>query len=194
MAHFFQIISMLVILSMFATLDGFVVSNLTAPIVHQNEQLVINKVFTCVDDTSCNGHGKCINNTVCQCDPGWITIQDVNGVDQGACSYKQLKKKTAFLISLFLGYFGGDWFYLAQASTLYIIVGIVKLAVDILGCVLSLAAKYRTSASGNESLSFTMSTTITFINLLSLAWWIVDWARILSDKFPDGRGNSLMPW
>jgi hypothetical protein len=26
---------------------------------------------------------------------------------------------------------------------------------------------------------------------ISLAWWVIDWARILANKFPDGNGVKL---
>ena len=32
----------------------------------------------------------------------------------------------AFLISLFLGYFGMDWFYLSDGNVLYMVAGLVK--------------------------------------------------------------------
>ena len=55
----------------------------------------------CTDSSICN-KGVCSSN-VCVCNTGYL--------DQGtsACSYKQKDKLTAFLLSLFIGFFGADW-------------------------------------------------------------------------------------
>lgn len=61
----------------------------------------------CNTNSECN-NGQCGDNKVCQCNLGFVNYDDK------ACSYEQKNKVTAFLLSLFLGNFGADWFYLAQ--------------------------------------------------------------------------------
>jgi hypothetical protein len=30
--------------------------------------------------------------------------------------------------------------------------------------------------------------------IVLFVWWVVDWARILTDEFPDGNNRPLIPW
>ncbi len=55
------------------------------------------------------GNGNCRNGS-CACSIGFIS----RGTE--ACNYKQRDKTTAFLLSMFLGWTGADWYYLAQGS------------------------------------------------------------------------------
>lgn len=57
--------------------------------------------------------------TSSDCDSG-------EGCYSGIC-YTLRKKLTAFLLSLFTGFFGVDWFYLSRGQPHYIIVGVFKL-------------------------------------------------------------------
>jgi len=87
------------------------------------------------DVIQCNSQGDCGDGTCeigfkwnetltinrCVCDDGFIHYEDQ------PCSYEKKSKLTAFLISFFLGEFGGDWFYLSDGSGSYIAGGIFKL-------------------------------------------------------------------
>jgi TM2 domain-containing membrane protein YozV len=84
--------------------------------------------ITCTNNTEC-GFGLCtdVSSTPhCVCYEGY-THKD------GVCNYKQKDKLTAFLLSLFLGKLGADWFYLSAGHPGYIIAGLIKL-VTIGGC------------------------------------------------------------
>ena len=89
--------------------------------------------------------------------------------------HTQKSQLTAFLLSLFLGWLGADWFYLARQDGSYIAIGIVKLLITLLG------------GSNCECLSG-------IFGCAALIWWIADWARILDNQFPDGNGHSLAPF
>lgn len=106
------------------------------------------------------------------------------------CSYKQRSKTAAVLISIYFGIFGVDWFYLSRGNGAYIVVGICKLLISC-GCcsgwpILALGARRFSSAT--VRIGYIASTLFT---LLSLMWWIIDWTRILANKFPDGNGIEL---
>ena len=97
-----------------------------------------NKILNCTNDiTKCGPHGVCVikvktgnpgNQTEmnCQCNNEYITVKS-------ACDYMQKSQLAAFLLSLFLGMFGADWFYLARQDGNYIVIGIFKLLFTFLG-------------------------------------------------------------
>ena len=64
----------------------------------------------CESDSQCGQNGVCSSNHTCQCSEGFVTRGD------SVCGYEQKSKVTAFLLSLFLGNFGADWFYLARGK------------------------------------------------------------------------------
>ena len=76
-------------------------------------------IAQCDDNANCN-NGHCVNQT-CVCDSGYKTLTDK------LCGYKQREKVTAFLISIFVGVTGADWFYLARGNIAYIVAGVFKL-------------------------------------------------------------------
>ncbi|CAF1079697.1 unnamed protein product [Adineta steineri] len=134
-------------------------------------------------------HTDSINTT--ECDLGWKTPSNTNDTTQ-YCTYKQRSKKTAFCLSFFLGTFGADWFYLSRSSFAYIIVGLLKLLLGC-GCCSAWPLTYFGSESQNtEAIKLKFRGVSTFITLLAFVWWIVDWARILGNKFADGNGEALM--
>ena len=149
------------------------------------------KIPDCQSDKEC-GNGKCLNST-CECSKGWIPYGNVAG-KTGPCNYDQRSKRTAFFISLFAGTFGADWFYLSRSNLGYIITGILKLFIE---C--GSGAAWLVSYFGSENQSFEPIKTRfrrinAFLTLASFAWWIVDWGRILGNKFPDGNGAPLSSW
>ncbi|CAH6421657.1 TM2 domain protein [uncultured virus] len=72
----------------------------------------------------CGLHGICRNdrsNQICLCDKNWIDNEGTT------CSYEQKPKLVAFLLSIFVGEWGVDWFYLAKGNPGYIVAGVFKL-------------------------------------------------------------------
>jgi uncharacterized membrane protein len=106
------------------------------------------------------------------------------------CSYKQRPTTTAVLISIYFGVFGVDWFYLSRGNAGYIIVGICKLFISC-GC----CSGWPILTFGTRRLSNLMILIGYILNILfsliSLLWWVIDWTRILANKFPDGNGEAL---
>lgn len=164
--------------------EGTTVVNILHVVAETN-----NKISQCHLDAEC-GNGKCINSTICECSRGWITNEKDIGTT-APCNYEQRSKKTAFFLSLFLGEFGADWFYLSRSNLTYILIGVLKL---LLGCLSGIAwslARFGTSSESNKMKIRNINGCIT---LLVLTWWIVDWARILGNRFPDGNSTGLLPW
>lgn len=104
--------------------------------------------------------------------------------------YKQRSKTAAVLISIYFGIFGVDWFYLSRGNSGYIVAGIFKLLISC-GC----CSGWPILTLGARRLSSVMIKTGYILNMLlsfiSLLWWIIDWTRILANKFPDGNGKKL---
>lgn len=144
----------------------------------------------CATDVDCN-HGKCVNATVCVCERGYVTHKGNN------CNYQQKPKLVAFILSIILGSTGADWFYLANGSVFYIVLGSIKLATGVLGlllpCILGIVGCLRAD-DAKKPLYALIIVTIALLSLANAAWWLADWIRILLDTFKDGNGVSLKPW
>ena len=84
-----------------------------------------NVTSVCSTNIDCK-HGICYNSTIgyqCQCERGWIHSKS----DPKICDYQQKSKLAVFLLSFFLGGFGGDWYYLSMGNGAYIAAGIFKM-------------------------------------------------------------------
>ena len=152
----------------------------------------INKIPQCHSDKEC-GNGKCSNSSTCDCSRGWITNEKVTG-KTGNCNYDQRSKQTAFFLSLFVGGFGADWFYLSRSNLAYIFIGLFKLLLGCLSCIAWPLTRFGPTIESLESNKTKIRNTNGCITLLVMAWWIVDWVRILNNRFPDGNGEALLPW
>lgn len=84
---------------------------------------------SCLFDLDCE-HGECKqiksranpNGTFqCVCDKGYVKY------GTSICNYKQRKQLAAFLLSIFLGWFGADWFYIGDKDPTYDGLGVLKL-------------------------------------------------------------------
>ena len=78
------------------------------------------RASTCIASRDC-GNGACVEKA-CVCTAGFVTRDE-----RSPCSYEQYSQLGAFLISLFVGGLGIDWFVLAKGSTGYIVAGVFKL-------------------------------------------------------------------
>ncbi len=143
----------------------------------------------CFNKTNCNKNERYINMTPCIYDHDWKKYENTMRTNDN-CLYKQRSKTTAVLISIYFGIFGVDWFYLSRGNSGYIVVGICKLLISC-GC----CSGWPLLTFGTRRLSAIMimigyMVSILF-SLMSLGWWVIDWARILANKFPDGNGCEL---
>jgi|TARA_B110000008_G_scaffold206152_1_gene204773 hypothetical protein len=81
---------------------------------------------TCTADNEKSAKGTC------QCLEPYMHAMEQTGSKKNVkqpCEYRALSKKTAFFLSIFLGFFGADWFYLSRgcANSGYVCLGIFKL-------------------------------------------------------------------
>ena len=136
----------------------------------------------CISNDECPTNSWCKDNK-CQCFKGWLTWNNYI-----KCSYKQNSKYPSLLTSLFLGGAGVDWFVLSRGNILYILTGLAKLLMSIAAAVwTAFAIINKTEASMIVASCFSMN-----LILLGIIWWMIDWIRILLNKFPDGNGAPLI--
>ncbi|UJR25063.1 hypothetical protein I4U23_006423 [Adineta vaga] len=192
----FQITLIVVLISVIYVnslpINGTIDNNITAEI----NATSLERKNTCYTSVDCNNHGICFENTTrksCQCNKGWVTIGDASDFDNN-CIYQQRSKKTAFFLSFFLGTFGVDWFYLSRAQLIYIFVGILKLLLGLSCEGVWFLTYFGPETQNLESIKSKFRGLSTCFSLLAFAWWIVDWARILGNRFPDGNGIRLYQW
>ena len=104
--------------------------------------------------------------------------------------HEKKSKLAAFLLSFFLGGFGADWFYLSRGVFTYIMVGIIKLLlIGQAGCCCCSLIDCCSLQGGMEKCFGPCSW---IVGLGVFLWWVVDWARVLTNNFPDGNGMELL--
>lgn len=157
--------------------------------VNNKEKEQINSTNDCFNKTNCHKNEQFVDMITCINDNNGINYGDTIEINNN-CTYKQRSKTTAVLISIYFGVFGVDWFYLSRGNIGYILIGIIKLSFAC-GC----CSGWPLLTLGTRRLSGVMImigyiTSILF-SLGSLIWWVIDWGRILTNKFPDGNGIEL---
>ncbi len=156
----------------------------------------------CESDLDCN-NGVCDSgSSKCNCTIGFVSFNN------DTCKYTQKNQRTAYWLSVCLGPFGADWFYLANGSSSYIVVGLVKLSFGLIlvfGICFSsfykCCNKYE-GADGKNSLRKIGGVVcgLVFVVLFLLAaftsiiWCGVDVFRIYINAFKDGNGVALKQW
>ena len=86
--------------------------------------------ISCEYDVDCN-NGVCFlnertNESYCECDAGWKSLNDNGDPTDIPCDYDQLSWLAALLISIFVGGCGVDWCFLSRGNGCYICLGILK--------------------------------------------------------------------
>jgi hypothetical protein len=150
-----------------------------------NNTIIINTQTNssfCFSNNDCPKNSWC-NQNKCLCVKGWLTWNN-----NRKCSYKQASKFSSFLTSLLIGGAGIDWFILSRKSSLYILTGLLKLLISIASYIwTAFAVINKTESSMIVASCFSCN-----LSLIAIIWWIVDWIRILLNKFPDGNGAPLI--
>ncbi len=78
----------------------------------------------CNSSANCGYNQECIPDGRyyrCGCIRGWVSQHH-----DYVCNYKQRSQLVALILSLVLGFFGIDWYYLSCSNPWYIIAGILK--------------------------------------------------------------------
>ncbi len=137
--------------------------------------------FVCNSSLSCSNQGDCLNNTHCECHPGFYTLfnHDINP-NYYQCNYAQRSKKTAFLLSFFFGPLSFDCFYLGKD-----ILGYFKLILPsiliLIGITLFVIGKSKSKPAYQV-----IGRVIEFIaTIIIIVWWFIDWIMIASDSKKD---------
>lgn len=150
-----------------------------APEIYQVMGLTVPRAGgkVCEVKSDCGNHARCHfedrNDTqgICECDDGW-TNED--------CDHKEKSKLAAFLLSLFLGKFGVDRFFLG-----YVAIGVIKCIIGVLGCCGGCVVR------ANEDADSKAAGGVGLFGCAIFIWWLIDWILILTNNLPDGYGYPL---
>ena len=120
---------------------------------------------TCIIETweTTNGGNDSINN--CECDEGYLSLNDKGEPNNIPCLYEQISGLTILLLSIFLGNCGID------------------------RCVASKGVCCGPCCGGGICLGFVKGLTAGGVAI----WWIIDIIFIAIDEFTDGNGVNLTP-
>lgn len=122
---------------------------------------IIGDEFYCDGLNSCNYNGVCnLNNTGCICNNKYITYKSTDI----QCNYQLKDQKTAFYLSIFLGFFACAQFYIGN----YIIAG-PKLGVNLINCFL--IGYFKCSNNKNNQKNILC---IILFSLIGFIWWLSD--------------------
>lgn len=135
--------------------------------------------FNCMNNTDCNDNGECVNGT-CHCNSDYAKHD---------CSYKRKSKWIAFILSILVGEFGVDRFYLG-----WIGMGVGKLLLVIVWCPLICCGMCCLALLRERcgiALSIVFSIVAFGAMLANIAWYFADWIMILTDDMTDYDGFSL---
>jgi len=143
----------------------------------------------CTYDEDC-GDGECTkkythaypNGTmVCDCNDNVINYEG------GVCNYKKNDRVTSFLISLFLGGFGVDYFYLADGNSQYYELGAIQCLLLVIGIFILVACACCTVNGNSNCLPCIGIGAL----LASVVWWTVRWIQIATGPCHFGDGNNV---
>jgi hypothetical protein len=139
---------------------------------------------TTICETICD-NGECKNRS-CVCLEGYVTFKNLN------CSYKLKDMQTALYLSVFLGGFGIDWFYLARGNLKYIIFGLIKCLVNVF-CVLLFIKIVWLSFYEKKNIKFLVISRIILVAVepFNILWWLNDFIKIAIGNFKDGNNIEL---
>ena len=141
---------------------------------------------TCNSTEDCSNNGLCSNNQ-CNCLSEYITHESIIG-----CNYHQKSRLTSFMLELFLGEFGADWFYLARKEfTVPVIVFTLFLAC----CVAPYYKTLRKEHYDDDTLKMGCTMCLYLLILLTvLGFWLHGVIVIGIETAKDSNGVSIGDW
>ena len=149
--------------------------------VLQQNNFLQSSMFICNSSLSCSNQGVCLNSTHCECYPGYFTLfnYEINP-HYLQCNYAQKSKKTAFLLSFFLGPLSFDSFYLGNDMLGYFKLILPSILI-LIGITLFVVGKSKSKLSYQI-----VGRVIEFIaTIIIIIWWFVDWIMIVSNAKKD---------
>ena len=158
------------------------------PIIHVEENLSNNLNFTCINNSSCNYHGKCLNNTFCECDPFFTTfyIKDSMKFNFTQCNYKQLSKNSLFTLSFFLGPLAFEHILMGN-----LIIGLIKLVLPMILILIGNSLFMLGKLKNNNKLQIFGKVFELVATIIITLWWFIDWILILSGFYKDNKNVDL---
>lgn len=144
--------------------------------------------YTCMDKYSCNNHGFCLNNTHCRCDPYYFTYykKDDMKFDFIQCNYRQLSKKSIFILSFFLGTLAFDQMILGN-----ILKAIVKMILPMILILVGNSLFIMGKSKENKILQIIGKILEMTATMTIFLWWMTDWILILVDHYKDNKNVEL---
>lgn len=145
--------------------------------------LMNSKEFICNNEASCSNNGFCFNKTKCVCLDKYGTKENELNVE---CNYIKRSKKTAFLISFFLGPIGIDQIYMGNALQ-----GSMKIFISLLFILFGMGLYYLGKLKENHKLVISGKVLEIIGTIFIILWWLIDWVLILCNVTKDVHGQLL---
>jgi len=144
--------------------------------------------FACHDNSTCNYHGKCYNNSICICDPYFTTYSKKGSMrfNFTQCNYRQLGVKNIFLLSFFLGPFSFEHFVMGNYLK-----GISKLIVPMILILIGTSVFILGKIKNSSNLQIIGKSLELLATLIIIFWWLIDWILILCGYYKDNRNVDL---
>jgi hypothetical protein len=130
---------------------------------------------------------------ICNCDHGYVNFNN------GICNYKQKKQLVAFLLALFLGEFGANWFYLGNGDIGYNGIGIIKFILSVITIMFICLGSYCVGPYTTYDKDYYRVIVLIIsiiISLITIGWYLADWINIAIDpcNIKDPNGICLKSW
>jgi TM2 domain-containing membrane protein YozV len=157
------------------------VANMTTSLFSQTVNCTIYGSYS----ETCDYNGICRSDETCKCDDGYITFPSNH---YPYCNYKQKNQLVAFLLELFLGYFGVGEFYIGQNG-----IAIVQLVLSLVGiCIVPLIMGFLGALCGGEGLAGLLATiSAVAVVLTTFGLWLAYTILIGTGMQNDSNGAPL---
>jgi len=139
----------------------------------------------CTNNSSCNNHGFCYNNTLCKCDQFYTTYykKDLMKNNFTQCNYLQLGLKSIFALSFFLGPLSLEHILMGNILT-----GIVKLVFPMILILIGNSVFILGKFKNSNKLQILGKIFELLATIIIILWWITDWILIISGHYKDHKG------
>lgn len=174
---------------------------ITQAISTESSSAVLNgtSIIYCESNFDCSENGECnVKNGQCSCAESFGTFADDSSsslVPSLQCNYEKKEQLTAFLLSLFLGFFGAEHFYLGNSDR-----GITKLCFSLfcfIGNIIIFSISRCCGKDKQYLIEFVGRYEAIYLGcgfVFMVLWFIQDLILIGTLGISDANGVSLKSW